>query len=353
MVENLNTEEEANLFTGVEPENKGNPPEGDNPPVGDNTPNNDNPPLEGDNPPAGEGDEGGENNEGDEGGENQEDDLPLITEIQEKVGLSFADAKGNPMEFPDTVDGIAEYVNLAVETAKETAKKEVETDFLGTLPQDVKDYYNHRLAGNDMDSFFENPLKDIHNVTLDKEDTDTAKRIVKMRLGMSGYDEVRIGKMIKSMEAADILYDTAVEDLSALQEHAKAEKEINDRKVRESAIRNEEKAAADLKAINDIIEKGKISNIEIPLQERKAFKEYITVVNPKTGMTQYQEDTENNFDVLMRDAYLTFKKGDLKNIVVREVGKAQVKTLRDRVNRTSDKTYNASNKGKTEFEISD
>jgi hypothetical protein len=52
-----------------------------------------------------------------------------------------------------------------------------------------------------MDSFFENPLKDIHNVTLDKEDTDTAKRIVKMRLSMSGYDEARINKMLKTIPA--------------------------------------------------------------------------------------------------------------------------------------------------------
>lgn len=348
MVENLNTEEADNLFTGTAPENK------DDKAGETQTDETQDPLLKGGNDDNSEQETTEEEtNETTEEEETKQEELPIIVELQEKVGLSFKDAKGNLLEFPDTVDGIAEYVNLAVETAKETAKKEVETDFLGTLPQDVKDYYNHRLAGNDMDSFFENPLKDIHNVTLDKEDTDTAKRIVKMRLGMSGYDEARITKMIKSMEAADMLYDTAVEDLSALQEHARTEKEINDRKVREAAIRNEEKAAADLKLINDTIEKGKISNIEIPLQERKAFKEYITVVNPKTGLTQYQEDTEGNFDVLMRDAYLTFKKGDLKNIVIREVGKQQVKTLRDRVNRTSDKTYSPNTKGKSEFEISD
>lgn len=350
MVENLNTEEVDNLFAGVAPNNK------DGKTDETQTDDNQEPSLEGntgDNSEKKEEEKTDETSKEESEEESEEEDLPLITEIQEKVGLSFVDAKGNPLEFPDTPDGLAEYINTAIEQVKETTRKEVETDFLGTLPQDVKDYYNHRLAGNDMNSFFENPLKDIHNVTLDKEDIDTAKRIIKMRLSMSGYDEARIKKMITSMEAADILYDTAVEDLSALQEHAKEEQLAKDKKVKETALKNEEKAAADLKLINDTIEKGKISNIEIPLQERKAFKEYITVVNPKTGLTQYQEDTEDNFDVLLRDAYLTFKKGDLKNIVIREVGKQQVKTLRDRVNRTSDKTYSPNTKGKSEFEISD
>lgn len=286
---------------------------------------------------------------GEEGNSGNEDVPPLVVELQEKIGLSFKGEDGNLIEYPETTEGLVNYFEDVIEHTKVTAQEEAKTEWVNAVPPVVKDFYNHIAAGYSEESFYSDPLKDIANVVLNEDDVDTARRIVSLRYELNGYSKEDAADMIKGLEASDKLITQATKDLPFLQQQDKAIKQQTAEKVKQQVLAQEQEALKEITFIRDTIQKGTISNIEIPLQERTKFLDYLTVKDT-TGKTSYMKDLEAAGDeIYLRDAYTTFKKGDLKTIIQKEVGKARVQDLRSRISRTSDKTHTPTPKKTTEL----
>lgn len=285
----------------------------------------------------------------------EEEELPpLVVEVREKIGLEILDEEGKPKEYEDTTDGLIALISDVIETTRTTTLEEAKNDFLGNVKPVIKEFYNHVEAGNDPESFFTDPLNDIMNVIINEDDVDTAKKIISLRAKtLSGFDDEETKDLIAGLEASNKLIERSKKDLGILQQaktdNDKAKAEI----VKQNIAAQEKAAQEELELVTTTIKNGVINNIEIPLQERESFLKYITVPT-KDGRTQAEIDMAtggiNNF---LRDAFLNYKKGDLKSIVQKEIGKAKVANLRDRVTRTSDKTHTSNNKQRKEAEFSD
>ncbi len=278
-------------------------------------------------------DEGNGGNEGND--EGNEDLPPLIEELETKTGFSFIGEDGKKKVYEENEDGLAAYItDVAAKVEQDTIEKAKTAAFEAINPR-VREFHNHIEAGNTEESFFTNPLNDIQNVVLKDEDKETAKRVIKLRANLEGYSPEMVEKKLKGYEAADILLDTAKEDLAFLQKKDVEQKAANAELVKQRVQQQEVNAKEYVATVSKIVKEGKIDGINIPVQERENVLKYL--FQPvKDGKSQHDLDLEA--EPLEKDlfyAYIRMKKGDLSSLVSKEANKREVKNLRDRVNANS------------------
>lgn len=327
-------EEEEALFAGANKGNENDAPNGDENPNG-GTPNNESNNSEQEEQHQEEESSNENEEEQEESNENEEEEseeeLPLIVALESKTGFSFIGDDGNKKVYEDTEDGLAAYIlDVTTKVEQDTIEK-AKTAAINAINPRVREFHNHIEAGNSEESFFSDPLKDIQNVTLQNDDKETAKRIIRLRANLEGYSADMVEKKLKGYEAADILVDTALEDLTFLQKKDVETKQKNAEIVKQRAEKQEEESREYITKVTQLVKEGKIDGVNVPIQERDNVLKYL--FQPvKDGKSQHDLDLEA--EPLEKDlfyAYLRMKKGDLSSLIQKGVNKAQVKSLRDRV----------------------
>ncbi len=254
-----------------------------------------------------------------------EEEGSVIGIVQKTLGYEILDESGKPKVYEDTEDGVAEYTQDVNKVLEEKYKKLA----VESLDPEVRNYHNHLALGKSKADYFSNPLLDIQNAKIDKEDIDLAKQVIKTRFIKGGFSEKDANGMILNIEATgeDAIYERAENDLAFLKDLDNKEKKANEDAIRASREEMVKRQEQEWNTIVSTVKSRNIGGIQIPVTEVDSFINYLSVP-VKDGKSQHildmeKEDTSRDLNY----AYQRYKKYDLKSIVKLEVGKEKVKKL--------------------------
>lgn len=264
-----------------------------------------------------------------------------IDNIKDAIGIEITDDNDNPIEFDNTPEGIASYVNAVIETAKEEHSEAVLNTLYQKYPilQDVLNYYI--ANGNSLEGF--NEVPDRSNITIDATNESQQENIIKM----AWHEQNRKGDVnayIQYLKSSGTLLAVAQEELKGIQEaDAQYKKELE-----EEADRIETEKIGRLEqywnGVHNVIKSRNIAGYTIPeniIIERNGAKlsvtpedffNYIYRVDDE-GHSAYEKDLAEETPESRRDdeilrAYLKFVGGNYSNLVDMAISKEKVNKLR-------------------------
>lgn len=264
-----------------------------------------------------------------------------INSIREAVGIEITDDNDNPVAFENTPNGIKEYINAVVDTAKE---EHFETA-INTLYQKypiLNDVLNYYIANNNSLEGF-NEIPDRSNITVEESNEAQQEAIIRTAWAERGQ-KGNVDGYIEYLKSAGTLYATAKEELSALQE---ADEEYR-KEIEADAERKEQERIKNLETywngVHEVIKNRSIAGYRIPesiIINRNGqklsvtpedFFNYIYRVD-KNGKSAYEraleeESAESRRDDEILRAYLKFVGGNYSNLVDMAINKEKVNKLK-------------------------
>ena len=213
-----------------------------------------------------------------------EDELTVVEHITNTFGLDFKDEQGQPVVFENSFEGITDFVTKSSEVL---AQKKIDS-ILETRPE-AKAFYDHILAGGDVDSFKNSYIPDFGSVTLNKDNVDQLKNMYTQSLVAKGYADGDIKDFIELAETKGNLLDKATqgqkelvkyrEDFFAQQNKAKEQAELQAKQESENVV----------KEVKTILGNGKLLGVQLDKKTSDDLLNYIT--KPvKNGYTQFEID---------------------------------------------------------------
>ena len=287
--------------------------------------------------------------------DNQEEEDPTEADVIEaqQVGLFF-DALGNSLGWnmdeidekdrPLTVDQLTEYMKAVV---TENSVPEYADERIQALDEYVKN-------GGKFEDFYSRQQEALTLDSIDLEDENNQKAVVRELMKRSGYTDEQINKKISRYEDSDMLYEESEDALDRLKQLRQAEVEEAKRQQEEMAKQQEEQSRQFFDTVtNDINSLTNIRGIAIPKEDRKALFDYIFKVD-QNGQSQYTKDFNKNLSKnLIESAYFTMKADALissaKNTGETSAAEKLRKMLRHSAKNHS--TYNADDKTKSVTDI--
>lgn len=261
--------------------------------------------------------------------------------IQKALDVEITDENGQPIKYEDTPEGIQQYVNDVVETAREEIATATMQQFYKQFPfaKDIVDYYI--ANGNSLEGY--GVMPDRSGIEIDDNNIAQQEAIIRTAWKENGQ-KGDVERYIKYLKDSNTLTETAKAELTGLQE-----KDENARK--QLAAKAAEKHRQDLEnevkywqSVKDIINSKTIGEYQLSDtivrnvngQKQSAtlndFYNYIARAD-KNGLTEYSKDLLNRKpevalanDILQ--AYLVFTGGDYTSLVKKAVNDNEVRTLR-------------------------
>lgn len=283
--------------------------------------------------------------------EEVEDNEPSNADVVEaqQVGLLF-DAVGQSLGWnmadidekdrPLTVDDLTNYL---AETVRQNSVPDYADERIQALDEYVKN-------GGKFEDFYKVQQEGINLESIDLEDENNQKAVVRELLKHDGYNDDQINKRLSRYEDADMLYEESEDALERLKSIRKREAEYAAQQQEEMARQQEEQSRAFFNAVtNDINSLTNIRGIAIPKEDRKALFDYIFKVD-QSGMSQYQKDFNANLTKnLIESAYFTMKADALISSAAKSGESSAAEKLRKMLRHTNKNhsTYNADEKQKS------
>lgn len=249
----------------------------------------------------------GLDNKGEKTDENQEDPTKDdLTEAQ-KVGALF-DAVVESFGWnvddieedlrPVTVEGLTDYLREVVE---QNSKPEYADERVQRLDEYIKN-------GGKFEDFYTIQQQELNYDTLDIENEQNQRAVIREFLQASGYSEDQINNKIDRYESADMLEEEAEDALGRLKTIRQQQAEMLQREQEQARLQQEEQNKAFITDLSTQINNLKeIRGIAIPKEDRKALFEYI-FKQDANGMSQYQKDFQKNLTRnLIESAYFTMR----------------------------------------------
>lgn len=274
-----------------------------------------------------------------------DDDEELnLNSIKEAIGIDVKDEQGNAIEFPDTPQGVKDYVDAVVATrTNEVAQGAVNKLFMDN-PM-LKQFIDYVKVTGTPRGFGDIP--DRSGIVLDKDNENQLAAIIRMaaeEFGNASMDEA----YIDFLKTSGRLYDTAKAQLDALINHDKQIRE--DIEQRAEQARQEELAELNeyWNGVHDAINKGQIGKYKLPetfvvdrngqkvTLTREDFYDYVSRSTEKdedgNAITGYQKDlskltNEAHLNRELLDAYLLFTGNGYESLVNMAIKDEQVKRL--------------------------
>lgn len=292
-----------------------------------------------------------------------------IDAIKDTLGIDVVGEDGKPVEFDNTPEGVAAYVEAVIEQRQEEFAQAGINNLLETYPivQDVLNYYV--ANGNSIEGFGE--VRDRSNIVIDEKNVAQQEAIIRESFKEFGKGG-NVDDYIQYLKDKGMLYNTAQEELQGLIDADLQAKEELAEQAREAAIREQQESDAYWNSVNEVIKSRKISGYEIPetiIINRDGkkiaatptdFFNYVYQVDQQ-GNSRYTNDLaqltpeQRRDDSLLR-AYLRFTGGsyaDLVNLAIKdkEVSKLRLKAKENnkRTARIVPPTTNKSNGGIKDF----
>jgi hypothetical protein len=292
-----------------------------------------------------------------------------INTIKEHLGIDIVGEDGNPVEFDNTPEGVAAYIDSVIEQREDEFAEAGVNRLIETYPiiQDVLNYYV--ANGNSLEGFGE--VKDRSNITIDEKNIAQQEAII--RESFREFDRRgNVDEYIQYLKDKGILFATAQEELQGLVDADNAYKEQIAQEAKEAAIRQQQEETAYWTGVQETIKSRKIAGYEIPetiiinrdgkkiAATPNDFFNYVYQVD-ENGNSRYNNDLaamtpeQRRDDSLLR-AYLRFTGGSYADLVNLAIKDQEVKKLRlvakDNSRRTARIVPPTSNKpkgGNTDF----
>ena len=274
---------------------------------------------------------------------NDDEELNLNS-IKEAIGIDVKDEQGNAIEFPDTPQGVKDYVDAVVATrTNEVAQGAVNKLFMDN-PM-LKQFIDYVKVTGTPRGFGDIP--DRSGIVLDKDNENQLAAIIRMaaeEFGNASMDEA----YIDFLKTSGRLYDTAKAQLDALVNHDKQIREEIEQRAEQA--RQEELAELNeyWNGVHDAINKGQIGKYKLPetfvvdrngqkvTLTREDFYDYVSRSTEKdedgNAITGYQKDlskltNEAHLNRELLDAYLLFTGNSYESLVNMAIKDEQVKRL--------------------------
>lgn len=261
--------------------------------------------------------------------------------ILDKVGIEIVDENDKPIEFDNTPDGVAAYINSVIEQKQEEYAIAGVNKLIETYPF-VSDVINYYVAnGGTLDGF--NQVKDRSSITINESNVAQQEAIIREYHRESGRKD-NVDKYIQYLKDSGQLYDTAKDNLQAMVDSDKAERERIAKEAEEQRKEYQAQQDAYWKGVKDSIDSKKIAGYQIPdtiILNRDGkkiavtpndFFNYLYLVD-EDGNSKYVKDLQalspeaRRDDELLR-AYLMFTGGSYADLVNMAIKEKEVKTLK-------------------------
>lgn len=264
-----------------------------------------------------------------------------INNIQAILGTQIVDENDKPIEFDNTPEGVAAYVEAVIDRQKDELAIAGVNKLIETYPfiQDVINYYV--ANGGSLDGFGQ--IKDRSNITIDDNNVAQQEAIIREAHRESGRRD-NIDRYIQYLKDSGQLLDTAKEALQAMIDSDKAEREKTAKEAAKRQKEYEEEQTAYWNAVKETIDKRKIAGYEIPetIILNKDGKKIATTPNDffnylyqvdENGRSRYVNDLAKLTPEQRRDdevlrAYLTYTGGSYADLVNMAIKEKEVKTLK-------------------------
>lgn len=264
-----------------------------------------------------------------------------INTIKEHLGIDIVGEDGNPVEFDNTPEGVAAYIDSVIEQIEDELAEAGVNRLIETYPiiQDVLNYYV--ANGNSLEGFGE--VKDRSNITIDEKNIAQQEAII--RESFREFDRRgNVDEYIQYLKDKGILFATAQEELQGLVDADNAYKEQIAQEAKEAAIRQQQEETAYWTGVQETIKSRKIAGYEIPetiiinkdgkkiAATPNDFFNYVYQVD-ENGNSRYNNDLaamtpeQRRDDSLLR-AYLRFTGGSYADLVNLAIKDQEVKKLR-------------------------
>ena len=262
-----------------------------------------------------------------------------IQNIQKALDIVVTDENDKEIEFENTPQGVKEYVEQVIESAKEEHFQIAINALFDRYPfmQDMINYYN--ANGNSLDGY--NEIPDRSNVTIDEENEAQQEYIIRTawkeqnKKGVDGY--------IQYLKSTGNLLNVAKEELENLKESDKAYREELKKQADAAEQRRVEESKQFWGNVYNVIKTRNIAGYNIPesiVVERNGRKTTATINDffnyiyqvDDNNKSRYDHDLEaESADSRLNDfilrAYLKFTGGSYSNLVDMAINKKEVGKL--------------------------
>lgn len=273
-----------------------------------------------------------------------EDEEINLDSIKEAIGIDVKDEQGNAVEFPDTPQGVKDYVDAVVSIrTNEVAQGAVNKLFMDN-PM-LKQFIDYVKITGSPRGFGDIP--DRSGIVLDKDNENQLAAVIRMaaeEFGNASMDEA----YIDFLKTSGRLYDTAKSQLDALVAHDKQIREEIEQRAEQA--RQEELAELNeyWNGVHEAIDKGQIGKYKLPetfvvdrngqkvTLTREDFYDYVSKSTEQdedgNAITGYQKDlskltNEAHLNRELLDAYLLFTGNSYDSLVNMAIKDEQVKKL--------------------------
>ena len=266
----------------------------------------------------------------------------LFDAVAESLGWNMADI--DEKDRPVTVD---ELTNYLAETVKQNSVPHYADERIQALDEYVKN-------GGKFEDFYEVQKQGLTLDSIDLEDENNQKAVVRELLKHDGYTEDQIKKRISRYEDADMLYEESEDALERLKNIRKKEAEYAAQQQEEMAKQQEAQQRAFFESVtNDIRSLTDIRGIAIPKEDRRALFDYIFKLD-SNGVSQYQKDFNQNLSKnLIESAYFTMKADALISSAKKNGESSAADKLRKMLRHSTKNhsTYNVEDKQKSVLDL--
>ncbi len=208
-------------------------------------------------------------------------------------------------------------------------------EYLKTALPDAYRYLVHVQNDGDRESFFNSEPGLPPDEEVIKGDANAAEAMVRSYYKQQKLEDSDIDAIVARLKTDDKLVTKALTVRKTVEEDIQAKTQA---KIEETNKRQEklEKAKTGfIKKVDTIVAKGQVGNFVIPEKDRAEFATFFTgrIAPTEDGkfMVSYEVNPEE-LEVELQKEFLRFKKGNLKDIIVREAKTLNTKQLRLRTN---------------------
>lgn len=267
-----------------------------------------------------------------------------LSSIQNELGITITDEKGNVVEFEETPAGVKVYIDSVMELRS----NELQTAAINRLYQEnpyLKEFNDYVKLTGSYRGFGEIP--DRSGIRLDKDNDAQLEAVIRMAAEEFGNKSIN-SNYIAYLKSSGSLYDEAKNQLDALVEKDKAYRKDIEAKAEAQRKQEAENIKAYWTNVNNIINNRTIAGYKIPETFTKEvdgkkvvltpndFLDYVSKASVKdsngNNLTQYQADlnklTDDEYlNREMLDAWLMFTGGTYKDLIDMAVKENEVRKL--------------------------
>lgn len=264
-----------------------------------------------------------------------------VSDIQQLVGVSVTDESGKAVEFENTPQGVASYINSVLEVKQNEFAQAGINKLFEDYPI-LNDFLAYYVAnGNNYEGFGQ--LKDRSGIIIDEQNAAQQEAIVREAFKEFGR-KGSVDKYITYLKDSGQLLDVAKDELAALQQ---ADAEVRQRNSQEAIRRQqayEEEVNNYWKGVKAAIDKREIAGYKIPetVIINRSGKQISVTPNDffsyiydqdNEGITRYQRELANETPEQRRDeemlkAWLKYTGKSYDSLVEMAVAANEVKKLK-------------------------